>query len=88
MWLCDTCKTPHPTEEKADACRDRHRGPEVMKIVGAHYEPRSKKSAFGRRIVHESPNRAGIPDRLRVKFSDENGDFATYVLEHIGARGV
>jgi len=82
VWLCGTCGAQHPSEEKALECEARHPDPKTFEIVGATF--RSMNGAYGAEVHF----RARVPGSIKVRFSDERGDFAVYNLERHGPRGV
>ena len=82
-WGCTYCKKPFEDEQNAAICELAHE--ERMKnvqITGFNFP--KKKLGFSQ-SVHDS----GIaPDRIFVKFSDNPGDHASYVLASYGPKAV
>lgn len=80
VWQCGVCRMTYETETDAKGCEGVHRDYKTFEIINAIYEEwtDSRDAHFNRRV----------PKRVRIKFSETYGDFATYKLEHYGMRGV
>jgi len=75
-WECDICKAQFDDEKNAAACEMVHKKP--VRIRGFGYGERDERDIRSRIY----------PSNVVIEFSEAHGDFANYVLEHIGYRGV
>jgi len=81
-WRCEQCGTLYDRPEKAGRCESEHRPKESMEIDAITY--RDLDGFYGLALA----NAQKFPSSVRIKFSEEYGDFAVYKLEHIGHRGL
>jgi len=76
QWVCERCGAPYPFEDTARSCEASH----ALREEGA----RVKRFLW----EHDANKRGEYPKKVVVEFSKNQNDFATYVLERIGFRGV
>lgn len=82
-FQCENCQVIHPTAQEADTCEKSHKDRIAgAKIIGGSFKSPEGTWGFGRE------QRLMYPVAVNVRFSDNHGDFARYVLEHVGFRGV
>lgn len=82
VYVCEICNSQYSNEVGASRCEEEHRTKEEMSIVSAIYD--KADSAYGADISF----RRKVPKKVIIKFSEGHGDFATYVLEHYGYKGI
>lgn len=82
-YQCDNCGEIHSSEEKALACEKSHQ--DRLKSAKIDFMKfRDKTGTYGIDRGYAEI----VPVKIRVKFSEQHGDFATFVLEHYGFKGV
>lgn len=82
VWQCENCLTTYSEEREAENCEVYHRDASAFKIVSVSYQ--KLNGLYG--PAYDQAQR--VPQRIRVKFSDDQSDHATYLLEHYGPRAV
>lgn len=82
-FQCENCQMIHPTAQTAHDCESSHKD----RVAGAKIMGGSFKSLEGSWGA-ERGQRMMYPVAVNIKFSDQHGDFARYVLEHVGFRGM
>ena len=82
-WCCNVCDSAHIEKRGAAACENGHPKLEEMEIIGVtHRQPPQNLGFF------LSNNNARHPTQITVRFSEDSGDFATYMFERSGPRGL
>ena len=82
-FVCDICSTEYKNEKDASHCETAHREMNTFKIVGVTYTiDKAKDYGWNRDLARQ------IPSNVRIKFSEERGDFAQYKLVQVGFKGV
>ena len=82
-FQCENCQVIHNTAQEATDCEKSH----TDRIAGAKLMGGSFKSPEGTWGMGRQ-HRLMYPVSVSIRFSNEHGDFARYVLEHVGYRGV
>lgn len=82
-FQCDNCKHIHSTEEKALECEAHHK----TRLDGAKITYMSFESIEGKYGLNREFYRQ-IPRKVHIRFSEQSGDFATFIFDHHGFKGV
>jgi len=79
VFMCEICGTIHSTETDAKYCETKHPDKDTMKIVSINYFQ-----------LLTDPNHMHIkvPRKITIRFSDRFDDYATYVFERYGPKGM
>lgn len=82
-YQCENCQAIHNTAQAAMDCEKSHNDRrEGAKIQGMSFKNPERDYGMG---LHMSKM---YPQSVMIKFSDGHGDFARYVLDHVGYRGL
>lgn len=81
-WHCEKCNGKYDFEEMAIECERKHPVVDKMKLEGIWFDPVSEHYGANRGLA------INVPRIVRIRFSDNYGDFATYKLERYGVKGV
>lgn len=81
-WHCEKCGSRYEQREKALECEGEHRDPKTFIVTHANYRAVDSLYGAGRSFARI------VPESVRIKFSDRQGDFAIYKLDHYGHRGI
>jgi hypothetical protein len=82
-WQCDNCSKLHNTELGAVNCENEHAFRlHSAKITGSNFRDSTRTYGFEQAIANE------YPKNITIRFSENSGDFASYILDHVGYRSV
>ena len=84
IWECSICYQGYDSEKEANSCESHHIKLESLKINNIFFKKLG--TSFCHPVDINLYRR--FPYKIRIKLSDDFGDFATYILERIGHRGV
>ena len=82
VWLCELCQSKYITSEKAFECEKSHPTLKGMSIKNIHYGKLDGLYGMAKSM------RQAIPNKVTIKFSDRDGHFASYKLDHVGYKGL